>query len=453
MLHIKKILALTLFSGFFFCASAQTTTQQDYNNIKPFTGSSPFRKFSIGVNVGALSPSVVTGGTNDFANPQITLGYGANIRYQFNHYLGIQADYLGGTLKGNQDGYPATAVPRPVSSFKTKFGFAGSLNAIFTFGNLNFLRTQNTIIPYVSAGGGMISFKPKFINQGSTTETEYNNGKTANELFIPIGAGLKLNLSKLINLDLGYRMNFVDKDNLDGTHFSDLHKDKFSYGFAGLEFTLGKQAKPRMVFDNPVARLNNNLQTQIDTVKQDQKKLSTDSDGDGVSDMFDKEPNTPAGCPVDAHGVARDTDGDGVPDCKDKELVTPTQCQPVDADGIGKCPEPSCCKAIMDTLAARNSCNLSLPSISFKGNRTSSLSGDAKAMLASVASQLKNSASCNIMITGYPVASKASQSLCNKRIEAIKAYLVETEGISAERITTNCEVGGGDTNTVDIHAQ
>ena len=33
---------------------------------------------------------------------------------------------------------------------------------------------------------------------------------------------------------------------------------------------------------------------------------------------------TPAGAPVDTHGVSRDTDGDGVPDCKDKELITPT---------------------------------------------------------------------------------------------------------------------------------
>ena len=74
-------------------------------------------------------------------------------------------------------------------------------------------------------------------------------------------------------------------------------------------------------------------------------------------------------------------------------------------------------------------------------------------MLASVASQLKNSASCSIMVTGYPAASKASQSLCNRRVEAIKAYLVETEGIGAERITVNCEVGGGDVNTVDIQAQ
>ncbi len=64
--------------------------------------------------------------------------------------------------------------------------------------------------------------------------------------------------------------------------------------------------------------------------------------------------------------------------------------------------------------------------------------------------RLKSSANCNITITGYPAASKASQALCNRRLEAVKNYLVESEGISSERITTNCEVGGGDANTVDI---
>ncbi len=65
-----------------------------------------------------------------------------------------------------------------------------------------------------------------------------------------------------------------------------------------------------------------------------------DADGDGIIDQLDREQNTPAGAAVDSHGVARDTDGDGIPDFKDKQMVTPTECLPVDADGVGKCPEP-----------------------------------------------------------------------------------------------------------------
>jgi outer membrane protein OmpA-like peptidoglycan-associated protein len=179
------------------------------------------------------------------------------------------------------------------------------------------------------------------------------------------------------------------------------------------------------------------------------KPVFDDADGDGIVDQLDREPNTPAGCPVDSHGVSRDTDGDGVPDCKDKQLITPTECQPVDADGVGKCPDPECCKNLAAQAAA---CNIGdLPSISYR-NRSNTLSSDAKALLATVASKLKNSASCNITVTGYPAASKASQALCNKRVDAIKAYLTEKEGISADRITVNCEVGGGEANTVDIKA-
>ena len=64
-----------------------------------------------------MNPSVVFGGSNDFANPKYTLGYGANIRYQINHYLAVQADFLRGKLKGNQDN--KFGVGRPVSSFIT----------------------------------------------------------------------------------------------------------------------------------------------------------------------------------------------------------------------------------------------------------------------------------------------------------------------------------------------
>jgi hypothetical protein len=88
-----------------------------------------------------------------------------------------------------------------------------------------------------------------------------------------------------------------------------------------------------------------------------------DTDGDGVLDQLDLEPNTPPGCPVNTHGVRQDTDGDGVPDCKDKQLITPTECQPVDADGVGKCPEPECCmtiKAGTSSIRANNENGLTL---------------------------------------------------------------------------------------------
>ena len=64
-----------------------------------------------------------------------------------------------------------------------------------------------------------------------------------------------------------------------------------------------------------------------------------DADGDGVTDQFDKDPNTPKGCPVDTHGISLDTDRDGIPDCKDKEPLTKRECFPVDSLGKGVCPK------------------------------------------------------------------------------------------------------------------
>ena len=71
-------------------------------------------------------------------------------------------------------------------------------------------------------------------------------------------------------------------------------------------------------------------------------------------------------------------------------------------------------------------------------------------MLATVAAKLKANPNCLISIYGYPEASKASQANCQKRLETIKIHLIEKEGISADRITTNCVVGGGDKNSVDV---
>ena len=420
----------------------------------PFTGTNEFRKFSIGINIGALRPSIIAGGSNDFTKPLYTFGFGGNLKYQFTHHFGVQADFLSGKLKGNNDkaywnGAPAT--DRANSSFTTNMSIAASLSGVYAFGNINWLSKKTTVVPYITAGGGIASYKPVTVATGTTTEVAYNGGKALNNFFVPVGIGLKFNLSEMVNLDLGYRANIIDNDNFDGTYtHANVHKDKFSYGFVGVEFALGNKSKPQLMFDNPAARMNDILQNQITHVQTevDTLKLSmVDSDGDGVPDLFDKEPNTPKGCPVDSHGVSRDTDGDGVPDCRDKQLITPTECQPVDADGVGKCPDPECCKNI---AAEKNACNLGdLPSISFKGNARG-LSSDAKAMLATVASKLKNSAECSITVTGYPAATKASQALCNKRVEAVKTYLTEKEGISAARITTNCEPGGGDTSIIDI---
>jgi len=182
------------------------------------------------------------------------------------------------------------------------------------------------------------------------------------------------------------------------------------------------------------------------------KPVLPDSDGDGVTDQFDQE-QTPQGCPVDTHGVSRDTDGDGVPDCKDKELVTPTYCQPVDADGVGKCPCPdsTCYEGL---IKKGNDCAISLgalPSVTFKQGAIK-ISDDAKALLATVGSRLRNSPECKVVVVGYCSSNKREQQLSWDRVNAVINYLVEKEGLSADRFIFQYGQEGGDCNTVDLRA-
>ncbi|MBA7588869.1 Peptidoglycan-associated lipoprotein [subsurface metagenome] len=63
-----------------------------------------------------------------------------------------------------------------------------------------------------------------------------------------------------------------------------------------------------------------------------ERGIGIDADEDGIYDGIDMEPMTPKGCPVDAFGVALDEDRDGVPDGFDREQLTPRGAV-VDADG------------------------------------------------------------------------------------------------------------------------
>jgi outer membrane protein OmpA-like peptidoglycan-associated protein len=181
------------------------------------------------------------------------------------------------------------------------------------------------------------------------------------------------------------------------------------------------------------------------------KPVLPDADGDGVTDQFDQE-QTPAGVPVDTHGVSRDTDGDGVPDSKDKEMITPTSCQPVDADGVGKCPCPSedCFKDYIK--AGANACAEklgALPSISFKKG-SNALSEDNKAVLATVAAKLRNAPECKVVVIGYCSSSKKEQQLSWDHVNKVITHLVEKEGLSADRFIFNYGQEGGDCDTVDL---
>jgi len=477
-------------------SKGQAQQNEFMNNTYDFPAK-PRSETEIGISGGMFSIS------GDVASKLPTIGGAIHVRKALGYLFSLRLQYLYGVAKGLNwkpsvgysnnpvwSGFSAANLDPVYYNYKTTVNDL-SLQGIFTLNNIRFHKQKTGMVLYGGLGIGatvynaQVQVPTSFSSIQATTDQYHDRKKTRdalkdllkdvpytaaqNELntkaklgshpLRPTGtalAGIAFKLGKRVNLAIEDRFTFTKDDLLDGQEWQE-HPyldpaqtrdfDSYNYFSVGLNFNVGSKSIEPLWWINPLdyaySEINNPKHMKLP------KPVFDDADGDGVVDQLDREPNTPAGCPVDSHGVSRDTDGDGVPDCKDKQLITPTECQPVDADGVGKCPDPECCKNIQ---AQANACNIGdLPSISFR-NRSTSISNDAKAMLATVATKLKNSATCNITVTGYPAASKASQALCNKRVDAVKAYLTEKEGISADRITINCEVGGGDANTVDIKA-
>ncbi|HQV61345.1 MAG: OmpA family protein [Chitinophagaceae bacterium] len=276
-----------------------------------------------------------------------------------------------------------------------------------------------------------------------------------------VGAGVAFKLSNRLNLAIEDRWTFIKDDLLDGQRWQEaawgdatLTRDFDSYNYlsVGLNINLGAKSVEPLWWLNPLDYAYSEIRNP--RLMRLPKPVLPDTDGDGITDQFDRE-QTPAGCPVDSHGVSLDTDGDGVPDCKDKELITPTYCQPVDADGVGKCPVP--CpdeKCFEGFIKQANDCATllgALPSVSFKAG-SNKLSDDTKAVLATVASKLRNNPGCKVVVVGYCSSSKKEQQLSWDHVNAVINHMVDKEGISQDRFIFNYGQEGGDCNTVDLRA-
>jgi OmpA-OmpF porin, OOP family len=280
-----------------------------------------------------------------------------------------------------------------------------------------------------------------------------DNHLVRHSVALGFGVSRKLNDKLSLGLTQRYIVPFDDyQDGIDAA--SSVTNDFFSHTSVVLGINIGNKSK-RVA---PLWWINGNNYIYNEVNKPSHMKMPPvvlpDADGDGVPDQFDLEPNTPKGAPVDTHGVSKDTDGDGVPDYKDKELLTPQSCFPVNADGVGNCPEPACCKELRDKIAnlkvadPAKECNVSLPSVTFKAG-SNKLSKDAEAVLAAAAAQVKANPSCNVKVIGYGASDKRSQQLSWDRVNAIIKYLVEKQGIAEDRFIFTYGQDG-DANTVDL---
>jgi outer membrane protein OmpA-like peptidoglycan-associated protein len=473
------------------------------NNAYPFPAK-PRNQWEIGVKGGLFNVS------GDVRSIVPTGGFGFHVRKALGYVFSIRGEYTWGRGRGLNfapsasyrrnpawvdNGY-RPGVDRVFYNYKTTINEA-SLQGVVTLNNLRFHKAKTGFNVYAFAGIGGFSYDTKvnalngtqnytagfnqiidryrsngyewkerndirkdlkdLMDDSYETDAEEDPGQPNFKPLMVAGLGFQFKLSNRFNLAIEDKFSFATgSDLIDGQQWQDnginetaQTRDFDTYNFlsVGLNYNLGSKRVEPLYWLNPLDYAYNELNAPRHMKLP--KPVLDDADADGVTDQFDLEPSTPQGCPVDSHGVSKDTDGDGVPDCKDKELITPTQCQPVDADGVGKCPEPACCKNIV-AAAPANGCTIGdLPSVNF-GNKSVGLSNDAKAVLASVAQKMRNNPNCKVAVVGYGESSKAAQQLSWDRVNTVINHLVEKEGISADRFVFKYGEGGGEANAIDL---
>ncbi|MFI5163222.1 MAG: OmpA family protein [Sphingobacteriales bacterium] len=329
-MNYRLKLAVLLFSLMITCAQLFAQSADTISQIKKQThyGPNPFRTWSIGVHTGISTTYTFLSNnkTLDFTSPDMQTSFGGYIKDQLTNSFGLQADFMIGKLQGDhsQDRFPSGNYI--YSTFNTKLNWSVSLNGNFIFAHINLKNKKGLIQPYFALGGGMLNSTSQIYTQ--QTKTLYNPNTTTG-FFVPVGLGLKIDLSRGINLDIGYQVSFVSSDNLDGYIYGS-NNDKFSYSHIGLEFALGKSSKQQLATQKkgrPVhvehiapARIlkapaiaqqpavdstqikHDRLKAELDSTNAQNARLNYDSDGDGVPDIKDKCPNTPAGTKVDSAG-------------------------------------------------------------------------------------------------------------------------------------------------------
>jgi outer membrane protein OmpA-like peptidoglycan-associated protein len=485
------------------------------NNAYPFPAK-PRNEIEIGLKGGLSTVSgdirswLPTGGIG--VHVRKALGYVFSLRLEYDWLrakgLNWSPSYSGYSANPQISQYYSYATNTPVFyNYKTTIQEL-TLQGVFTLNNIRFHKAKTGVNFYGLLGGGVATYAT-YMNMLDGSGTPYNFQQIVNQygpggfqysqrkdiktalknmmdgsfetiaqrdpsqpkfggvpikpVFV-VGIGFAVKLSDKFNIALEDKLSIMKSDLIDGQQWQEtgstavhaMTRDNDSYNFLsiGLNYNLGRKAVEPLYWLNPL----DYAYSEINAPRHMKlpKPVLDDADGDGVTDQFDHEPNTPAGCPVDTHGVSLDTDGDGVPDCKDKEKITPTQCQPVDADGVGKCPDPACCKDLASRLdsggygGGPRKCNIGdLPSVTFKG-RSVSLSKDGQALLATVAEKMRNNPNCKVAVIGYGESSKSAQQLSWDRVNEVIKYLVEKEGISLDRFIFRYGQTGGDENTIDL---
>jgi len=315
------------FAGMAFLMAVLFSTPalaQDKPAVASGTSSStpkPKSMWEVGLHAGTM----FAGGD---INSKFGVAGGVHFRKAIDHLFSIRIDALGGMLSGESFD--------PDRNYESTW-LSGTAFGVLSLNSFRFDRTARKVDYYAMVGGGGNSFETAFEQED---QPRFDTIEYQLAPHMALGAGISFRLGKRFNIGIehqvislfGRRSDLLDGFEKEGgvrTPFRDL----INYTNLRLNFNIGNassQSEP-LYWVNPL----DNVFKDVDAIKKRQDELLADSDGDGVIDAVDEDPNTPPDVPVDTKGRVLDSDKDGIADYKDKEPYYPPRAgETVNSDGV-----------------------------------------------------------------------------------------------------------------------
>ncbi|MFB1013552.1 MAG: outer membrane beta-barrel protein [Bacteroidia bacterium] len=402
----------------------------------------PSKKWSVGLQI---SPTILNGDVDD---SNLGISGGAHIKYSISQSFGLKLNGDIGVLNGER----TENTPYEVTNkFKDL-----NINAVYTLGNISFIRPLREVQMFAFFGVGAIWSDATGTFEDLANADTYYKGRN---LTIPFGMGLKRNFGEWLDLGLEWRTHWVRSDDLDAFNFL-LTANRFAdfYTVVGLQASIKLGAKGQ---DKHYDWLNpmETIYADLDTLKEVTNKLKIlleDADGDGVNDFTDSEAESECD-KVWPNGKVMDSDGDGVNDCKDlqpfsisTEVDENGVALDTDGDGVpnGIDEEPNTAADALVNVRGQavemgNACcdcdKVTLPTVMFD-NSSSKISPSSYGVLYTIAEKMKSCPGLNVSAIGY-TASKSGEQLAYKRVNSIVDHLEANYGIERSRISTGYASG------------
>lgn len=394
-------------------------------------------------------------------------GYGAGL------HLRKSLDYIfsirGEALYGNTSGTAYDSLRNYENNW-----VSGTVFGLFNLNSLRWNKPYRSMALYLGAGAGANYFETQFSRPDSLDRKIFITKTIPREItpHVAVAAGISFRVGKRFNVGLDHQVTFplgsrgdlidgLDRDEKgERTGFGDM----MQYSNLRLNFNIGNSSKNSepLYWINPL----DIVLKDVSDMKKNQDMAMKDSDGDGVIDAIDQEPNTPPDVEVDTKGRVLDSDRDGVPNHKDKEPYNPPRSgEVVNNEGIievynpeertigapagvggmsGSSVTEDRVRAIVKEELQKYNLNESaegvadwfLPMIHF-GISSYAIKYSDYGTLAGIARMLKSNSKMRLVVTGFTDQTGPQETndlLSYQRAKSVLDHFVSNHGISADRL-------------------